>query len=164
MESKKAKLFCGVMYAKKEIYLEAVKELGKRFGKIELEGEEYRFDFTDSYLKEFGPNLRKRFVVFEIPIEREALPEIKNWTCGLEKKLSREDRRQVNLDPGYITPINVVVASTKDFPHRVYLSRGIFGDVQLILKKNDAVTFRHTFADYTARKDFFLGLRKKAPK
>ena len=68
--------------------------------------------------------------------------------------------RQINIDPGYITLNNVVVASTKELPHRVYLDKGMYGDVQLILKRKEALVFRHTFADYAAHKDFFLKQRK----
>jgi hypothetical protein len=70
----------------------------------------------------------------------------------------------VNIDPGYITPNNVIVASTKEFPSRIYLGKGIYGDLQLILKRSEAVPMPFTFADYKLNKDFFLKLRHLAPK
>jgi hypothetical protein len=158
----KALLFCGIMYGDPRAYELAISELKKGFGDIDDTSQEYAFDFTPSYLKEFGPNLKKRFVVFKRPIERTELPSIKLATCKLEQELGRDGRRTVNIDPGYITPINVIVASTKDFPHRVYLDRGIFADLQLILKRDEAVSFGHTFPDYEKEKGFFLQQRLKA--
>lgn len=160
----KALLFCGLMYQDQGGYEKAIAILQKRFGKSDCTGEEYSFDFTDSYLKEFGPNLKKRFVVFKKIIGRKELPSIKIWCCSIEKKLGKEGKRRVNIDPGYITPNNIVVASTKEFPHRIYLDKGIFGDVQLVLKREEAIGFEHTFADYIKQKDFFLQQRTKAPR
>lgn len=155
-----AKLFCGIMYSDSGVYEKAIEELARRFGNIGATGEEYDFSFTDYYLKEFGSNLKKRFVVFKNLIERENLADIKLLTCEIEKSFARGGRRIVNIDPGYITLNNVVVASTKELPHRVYLGKGIFADVQLILKRSEAITSSHTFADYEKNKGFFLGLRK----
>jgi hypothetical protein len=158
------KLFCGVMYPDLELYQQAIGELVKRYGELELEGEPYDFRFTDYYQAEFGTGLKKRFVVFRTPVERVALPDIKLFTCELEKKLSNAAKRTVNIDPGYITPNNVIVASTKEFPSRIYLGKGIYGDLQLILKRAEAVPMPFTFADYKLNKDFFLRLRRLAPK
>lgn len=155
-----AKLFCGMMYKDNEMYEEAVRELTKSFGEIEAVGEEYDFKFTDYYLGEFGPNLKKRFIVFRNPVDRKDLPKFKLITCKIEKKLSKDHKRTVNMDPGYITQHNVVVASTKEMPHRVYLDKGIFADIQLVLTKKQAYTYRHTFPDYVKKKGFFLEQRE----
>ena len=152
----KAKLFVGIMYSQELVYKEAIGLLKKGFGDIELEGKEFDFNFTNYYGKEMGKNLKKRFVLFKKPIDRGNLPDIKLQTIKLEEKFKKKGKRQINIDPGYITLNKVVVASTKGLPHRTYLNKGIFADLQLILKKNDVKTFRHTFADYEHSKDFFL--------
>ena len=157
----KARLFCGIMYADQGIYRKAITILQSEFGTIEHEGEEFDFDFTTYYENEFGPGLKKRFVVFSSLIGRKQLPEIKHSTIQIEDTFRRNAKRQINIDPGYITLHNVVVASTKELPHRVYLGEGIYGDVQLILKRKKSFVFRHTFADYAAHKDFFLKQRNK---
>ena len=158
------KLFCGVMYPDKMLFDKAVSMLKQRFGEIEVESEEFEFSFTPYYEKEFGQWLKKRFIVFREPIEREELPEIKLFACGLEKELGYEGKRKVNIDPGYVTMNNVIVASTKEFPSRIYLGKGIFGDLQLILKRTEVQLMPYTYADYKLMKDFFLGLRKTLPK
>ena len=152
----KAKLFMGVMYSQIEFYKKASELLEKQFGELELEGEEFDFSFTNYYEKEMGKGLKKKFVLFKNQIDREKLPDIKLWTIKLEEEFKRNNKRQVNIDPGYITQNNVVVASTKELPHRVYLDKGIFADLQIILKKGAVITSNHTFADYEQEKRFFL--------
>jgi len=158
------KLFCGVMYSDGKVLEKAVLELKQRFGEIELESEEFEFSFTKYYEGEFGPGLKKRFIVFKEPIKREELPDIKLFTGEIEKQLGNDGRRRINIDPGYVTLNNVVVASTKDFSSRIYLGKGIFGDLQLILKRDEVQLMPYTYADYKLMKDFFLRLRHLAPK
>jgi hypothetical protein len=157
----KAKLFCGVLYADVALYGRTAQELISKFGEIEIVSEEYDFDFTGYYLGEFGPNLKKRFIVFMDLVHRKDLAKLKLITCKIEKSLSKENRREVNIDPGYITKDNVVVASTKEMPHRVYLDKGIFADIQMVLTKNKAFFYRHTFRDYESQSGFFLEQRRR---
>jgi hypothetical protein len=149
------KLFCGVMYPDIESYRMATAKLVERFGELEIEGDPYDFNYTDYYLKEFGPSLKKRFVIFQVPIKREELPDIKLFTCNLERELAKAGKRVVNIDPGYFTANNVIVASTKEFPSRIYLGKGIYGDLQLVLKRDEAMELPFTFGDYKANKEFF---------
>jgi len=157
----KARLFVGVVYSKIEIYNKAIELLKKHFGEIEQEGEEFDFNFTKYYEKEMGKNLRKRFILFKKLIDRKKLPDIKLQAIKLEEKFRENNKRQVNIDPGYITLNNVVVASTKEIPYRIYLNKGIFADLQLILKKKEVIPFKHTFPDYKQSKDFFLESRQR---
>jgi hypothetical protein len=158
------KLFCGMMYSDSEVLEKALSELRQRFGEAELESGEFNFGFTSSYEAEFGTGLKKRFIVFKAAIKREELPDIKLFTCGIERRLGSGGKRGINIDPGYVTPNNVVVASTKEFPSRIYLGKGIFGCIQLILKRDCATPLPYTYEDYKLMKDFFLGLRHLAPK
>jgi hypothetical protein len=158
------KLFCGVMYSDTGALEKALAELRQRFGEIETESEEFEFSFTSHYEAEFGVGLRKKFIVFKVPIKREELPEIKLFTCGLEKQLGSGGKRAINIDPGYVTLNNVVVASTREFSSRIYLGKGIFGDLQLILKRDEVQLMPYTYADYKLMKDFFLRLRQLAPR
>ena len=157
----KAKLFVGIMYSNIEHYNKAIELLGKDFGEIELQGEEFDFNFTKHYEKEMGKNLRKRFILFKKLIDRKDLTDIKLQTMKLEEKFRKNNKRQVNIDPGYITLNNVVVASTKELPHRIYLNKGIFADLLLLLKKKDVIPFKHTFTDYKQSKNFFLESRQR---
>jgi hypothetical protein len=151
------------MYAEEEAYRRAVERLVERFGLMELEGEAYEFDFTDYYEGEMGAGLWKRFVVFKEPIEREKLADIKLFTNDLERELAVEGRRRVNIDPGYLTKASLILATTKDFPHRIYLREGIYAEVTLTFKKNTCSFFDWTYPDFRTPEvcNFFLEVRKK---
>ena len=57
--------------------------------------------------------------------------------------------RRVNLDPGLITLERLVLASGKNFTHRVYLGQGIWADLTMIYnKKTGWVVLPWTFPDY----------------
>lgn len=148
----KAKLFAGLMYSKKEVYDKAIEELEQEIGPIKLEGNEFEFNFTKYYDAEMGRNLKKRFILFAEETDIGRLAKIKLKTIEIENKFKNQGKRQINIDPGYITS-EVVVASTKQLPHRVPIGEEIFADTQLSLKEG---IFRHTFADYRQNKEFFL--------
>ena len=74
--------------------------------------------------------------------------DIKLSTNRLEQSLSVNGKRTVNIDPGYLTPARVVLASTKDFGHRLYLGRGIYGEVTLMYQKKEFRPLPWTYPDY----------------
>ncbi|MEE9564381.1 MAG: DUF4416 family protein [Candidatus Hydrothermarchaeaceae archaeon] len=159
----KAKIFCGMMYRGESVFEQALKMLVEKFGDIEKLGEPYAFNFTDYYEKEMGRGLKKRFAVFHNPIDGAELAEIKLFTNMLEKKLSIDGRRQVNVDPGYITRTNLVLATTKEFPHRIYLKDGIFAEVTLLFKRDGCKFLDWAYPDFREQKtcDFFRGFAMK---
>jgi hypothetical protein len=116
------------------------------------------FDFTDYYAEEMGENLNRRFVSFERLIDPEKLASIKRKTCSMEKKFSEKGSRTVNIDPGYITLAKVVLASTKNFFHRIYIGKGIYAEITLAWQKGEYKTFRWTFPDYATEK--YMGILK----
>ena len=71
-------------------------------------------------------------------------------------------KRPANLDPGYIEQAKVVLASTKNFYHRIYLGGGIFGEVTMHFKNNTYQFFPWTYPDYKSKdyQDFFLRVRQ----
>jgi len=81
----------------------------------------YDFTFTDYYDDEMGENLKKQFLSFEKLIMPDQLADIKNSTNEIETKYSIEGKRTVNLDPGYLEESKLILASTKNFSHRIYL-------------------------------------------
>jgi len=143
----KVKLIVGIMYCSQEILEHVLARLEKKFGK-HVDKIIYPFNFTDYYSDEMGDGLLKMLLVFKRTIDRKSLPSIKLFTNSLEKKLSADGKRRVNLDPGYMTLHNVVLASAKELPHRVYLGKGIFADVVLNFKHGAFHHSDHTFPDY----------------
>ena len=146
-QTPEVKLLIGIMYNDKELLDRTITSLKQRFGDIESELE-YDFSFTDYYNPEMGENLKKKIIIFRNLIDRKLLAEIKNWTNQLEDKESISQKRKINLDPGYITICNVVLASAKEMPHKIYIGEGMFGDVVLEFKNKSFQHSEHTFPDY----------------
>lgn len=157
----KAKLIAGIMYSGGEDYSKAVRELEEKFGEVEAESEVYDFNFTDYYAREMGADLKKRFVAFKEEVEQGRLADIKIFTMEVEGELSQKGRRRVNIDPGYITRDNLVLASTKKRGHRIYLGRGIYSEVALVFGRQRCIYMPWTYADYKTKLacDFFLRVR-----
>ena len=170
-----SKLLISIFYSDKKLYEACKKELIKIFGDILKESKAYSFDkFTDYYEKEMGKGLVKRFVIFKKPIEKISLNnkpieknslkikliKIKLKTTELEKKFSKQGKRMVNLDPGYLTGKELVLASFKPGTnYKEKISNKVYAHKVLEFKGKEAITFWHTFPDYKEKKKFFVGFK-----
>jgi len=142
------KLFTGIIAVSEELVDKVFEELVEIFARIDVRSPIVAFDFTDYYSAEMGGKLLRLWAGFERPIDPSELAAIKITTNGLEEKYSVSGGRRINIDPGYITPAKVVLASTKDFSHRLYLSAGIYGEVTLMYKHKNFVPLEWTYPDY----------------
>jgi hypothetical protein len=95
-----------------------------------------------------GEKLLRKFVTFERLISPEELVRLKLETNALESALSSASSRRVNLDPGYLDATKLVLASTKNQAHRLYLSQGIYAEVTLLYHHGAFHPFVYTYADY----------------
>jgi len=142
------KLIAGFIFSD-EAYFEKTKSLlEKTFGKIDFASDTLNFSHTDYYQKEFGHNLKRKFVSFQKLIPPKKLAAIKNITNKLENKLSSGVRRNINIDPGYLDMAKLVLASTKDFNHRIYLDKGIFAEITLFYQDKGFKPREWTYPDY----------------
>lgn len=155
------KLFCGVIYKSESVYPEVKKQLSERFSSIDVETEPIPFDMTTYYFEEMGKPLLRRFVSFENRISPDELPDIKISTNHLEQAWGIEGHRRVNLDPGFISEANVIIATTKNHYHRVPLRNGIYAHMEYIIKKKKAVPLPWTYPDFYKPEyiEFFNQLR-----
>lgn len=134
------------------------------FGGAVLKSAQFPFDHTAYYESEMGEALLKYFVSFGAPDEPGRLPEYKHKAIVAEDSSAMGGKRIINVDPGYLAMEKVVVASTKNFTHRVYLADGIFGDVQLMRRKGGGYTaLPWTYADYMRPEvhEFFAALARR---
>lgn len=157
------KPICAVTY-NKQIALDSIlPQLELICGKQEEQSAVIDFSFTNYYSEEMGDDLLKVYVVFQGLIHPNQLPEIKLQTNVLEQRWVKDKGRQVNLDPGYLSSAKMVLASTKDYSHRLYLSDGIYGDVQMICSGGSYQTLGWTYPDYKDEKvlTFFNKIRKQ---
>jgi hypothetical protein len=156
------KFFCGIIAANEEFLATARAELVALCGPADLESGVIPFDFTEYYREEMGPSLLRKFVAFAACGDPGGLADLKVKTNAIEVRLAASaggaPRRPVNLDPGYVTPDKVVLATTKACAHRVYLGQGIHAEVTLNFRKKGCAFFEWTYPDYRtpAYAEFFL--------
>jgi hypothetical protein len=121
-------------------------------GPIALESPAFDFRETEYYTATMGAGITKRFWAFERPFAPEALVDLKlatnRWEEDYARTASHGEPRPLNLDPGYMTLGKLVLASTKDFAHRLYLGKGIYAEVTLFYRRQQWQHHEFTFADY----------------
>lgn len=142
------KLFAAVMYRPDFELSAALDALTAEYGEVEAAYGPVEFSWSDYYEGEMGESLLKYYVIFKGFVGRERLPEIKNHTNEMEMRFAEGGRRAVNIDPGYLAVDKFVLASTKDFFHRLYLGDGIFGEATLHYRKGRYRFFSWTYTDY----------------
>ncbi|HEK85125.1 MAG: DUF4416 family protein [Candidatus Saccharicenans sp.] len=148
---KPVKLICGLIYSRPEIWAKAIEILPLKFGPIDLESQAFPFNFTDYYEPEMGKDLKRSFLSFQRLIDPERLPEIKVMTNLLEKEFQPffpELKRPINLDPGYLTSSALIMATTKDFSHRIPLNQGIYAHLELLFTKKGVKLLDWTYPDF----------------
>lgn len=150
-----AKLMCALFSTSLELMERAQKEMEKHFGTIDLEGPLYNFTETDHYWDAMGEDLKKRLISFENLVEQDQLKNIKNLTNRLEEELSQTEEgkvlpysRPINLDPGLVTGAKLILATMKDFSHRIYLGNHVYAEVTLIYVKGQFRPQPWTYPDY----------------
>lgn len=146
---KKVKLLMSLIYSDDSAFFSAVSDLTERYGIIDFASKEMPFTYTDYYEKEMGPGLRRRFLTFSKLIFPDEIVACKLFTMEIEKKYIKQDGgRRVNIDPGILSLERVVLASRKNFVHRIYLGNGIYADLTLIFKKGTFRALEWTYPDY----------------
>lgn len=141
-------LFASIIYNSEAILQQAIDMLEERIEKISDKTMNMPFKHTDYYSEEMGLDLFRIFVLFDNLVERECLVETKLKTNSIEKVLSMGNKRQVNIDPGYISLENIILATTKNYTHRIYLGNGIYADLTLIYNKGTYRPLEWTYPDY----------------
>ena len=147
-QPQRVKLFIAIMYDGRFAVSALIERLRARFGEEDFSYGPVDFSWTDYYAPEMGEHLYKLYLTFAALIGRETLPAIKLFTNSVEQELSVQGKRTVNIDPGYVARDKLVLASTKDFYHRLYLGDGIYGEVTLHYRKGVFRHFSWTFPDY----------------
>lgn len=123
-------------------------ELEGKFGCAEHVSEEIPFDQTEYYDAELGTPISRRLLAFEALRPLDELAGIKLFTNSVEQARSRDGKRIFNLDPGFVTLERLVLATGKNYSHRIYLGSGIWADLTLMWQKRQWQVFPWTFPDY----------------
>jgi hypothetical protein len=143
------KLIIGFIYRDPVVFEKTRTILRRIHGDPDIESPKFSFDKTSYYEKEMGQELQRKFLSYKRLIPAEKLVAIKIATNALEKKLEQpRNHRAINIDPGYVTLSKLVLATTKNFAHRLYAGRGIFEEVTLFYKDNSFEPGRWTYPDF----------------
>ena len=151
------KLFFGMLSPEPGLFDECSQILQREFGPINSGSECMPWDISDYYREEMGPNIFRKFLFFERTADPGRLSSIKRFTNDLENKYTVNAaqglRRRINIDPGYVTEAKVVLASTKDFAHRVYIGDGIYAEVTLRFSSKDRsfVPHEYTYPEFRTK-------------
>jgi hypothetical protein len=149
------KLFVGMLSPEPPLFDACADILIKEFGPLEAESVLFPWSTSDYYRNELGSDVFRKFLFFEETMDPGKLPSIKHFTNTLERtcgavQSGEQLRRRINLDPGYITEAKVVLATTKDFAHRLYIGYDIYAEVTLRYdtKQRSFKPCEHTYPDY----------------
>jgi hypothetical protein len=138
----------------------------REYGALRLKSAAFDFHETDYYQSTMGTELKKQFLVMDEPINPGDLPRIKHATNAMEREYAELHRhsesRPINLDPGYVTLAKLILASTKDHAHRIYLADGIYAEVTLNYRSKRWQACDWTYPDYRRAdfQDFFTKCRQ----
>lgn len=143
-----AKLVISLFMNDQSIVQRVLALLEEKFGSIDMISPWFDFDYTDYYHREMGSPLFRRVVVFKALIAQDALAEIKIATNTIEAMWKEDGKRAVNIDPGYLVKSRFILATGKDFAHRVYLGQGIYADLTLMYQKGRFLDLDWTYPDY----------------
>jgi len=157
------KLFCALLVAPTISVDEVETVLAQTYGAIVLRSTPMPFTQTTYYACEMGSTLTRRYLAFDPLISIAALATVKHMTNRLEAMWSTlQGQRRVNIDPGYLDLAKVVLASTKDHSHRLYIGDGMFAEVTLRYRQHAFQPWEWTYPDYRvpATLTFFQQLRE----
>ena len=150
----KEKLIVGVIYNDKEIYDKALKMLTDEFGEVDGESERFSFsrEFSDYYDEELGGEGQRVIFSFRDCVDPSRQAEIKERTNEMEKELSRDGNRLINLDPGFINHGRLMLATTKNAGFRIPLKNGIYTELTLFWAKGAWHKLPWSYRDYQSER------------
>jgi hypothetical protein len=166
-EPKPVKLIVGILAPDERCLAAARESLSGALGTLDLASDIWPFDQTEYYAGQIGPRILRQFVSIERLIDPGELARIKHQTNALEQQLAAALGtplpRPVNLDPGLIEPSKLVLATTKNYSHRIYIGDRMYAEVTLIFDKGDWRPLPYTYPDYRQPQyfEFFTKVRNR---
>ncbi len=161
------KLIIGILAADKQCLGIAAEAVIAELGKADFVSGVWPFSQTSYYQKEAGEKILRQFVSIHQLIDPGRLAEIKHKTNNLEQQLALQLDldlpRPINLDPGIIEPSKLILATTKNYSHRIYIGKKMYAEVTLIYDKGQWRPLEYTFPDYkqTCYHEFFDKARNR---
>ncbi len=148
------KIFIGMLSSERTVMADCEEKLVTVYGPVDLRSDIIPWNHSDYYQQEMGDELLRQFIAFERLQSPDTLPEIKRRMIEEENNWRGNGRgaefRRINLDPGYITEAKVVLATTKDFAHRLYIGDNMYAEVELSYRRElrGFMPLEHTYPDF----------------
>jgi len=149
-EPEDVKLICSIFSPEETTIRECIQKLEGVFGPTDWISAALFFDRTRYYEREMGWPLHRRFVTFGTLIRPERIVEAKLRSNELEEEYSQGGKRRINIDPGYISLARLVLATGKNYTHRIYLANGVYADLTLLFQRGTFRSLEWTFPDYAS--------------
>jgi len=146
-----AKLIVGIISSQDAIFDRTEEAVTAIFGPVDLRSAAFPFDQTDYYEKQMGKGLRRLFLSFSRLVPPESLSDVKVRTNALEEEIKKSFAREsriVNIDPGILTASALIMATAKDFAHRVPLRQGIYAHLELLFSRSAVKLLPWTYPDF----------------
>ena len=154
-EAERVKLIVGMLSKQEEMFARAEEDMRQLWGVIDISSEVMEFGHTKYYARQMGEGLWRKFVSFAELIDPGRLAAIKHQSNGLEAKYAQsvegkalQVERPINLDPGYVEPSKLVLATTKNFSHRIYIGDSMYAEATLRYHKGKWWAWPYTYPDY----------------
>ncbi|MBW1720576.1 MAG: DUF4416 family protein [Deltaproteobacteria bacterium] len=162
-EPERVKLIASLFSPQRDLLEQVLGDLRGLFGPEDWKSPDLYFDRTRYYEREMGWPLHRLFVSFERLVSPDSLVETKLWTNTLESRYLEGTRRRVNIDPGHLSLERLVLATGKNYTHRIYLSKGIYADLTLVFKRGSFRPLEWTYRDYAEPRiiSYFNAVRER---
>jgi Domain of unknown function (DUF4416) len=161
-----ALLLVSTLYHSEDVFRQSKEILENNLGDILYLSPPLTWDYSSYYKDEIGWPLFRQIIFFKNIIDPGLLVDMKLKTNEIESAFTLDGKRQINLDPGYLTLSKIVLASTKNYAHRLYLGRGIYGEITLIYRDGIYSPHIFTYRDYQDKShmDIFMQAREMLKK
>ncbi len=150
VKQKPVKLVASLIYKEERCRESAERRLKRAYGPLEPLEKTLPFDRTDYYYGEFGRPLKRKLICFKKLFSKENISGIKLETNTLEDRFRSGVKRTVNIDPGYVTDAKLVLLTTKDYTHRIYIGKRIFAESTLFFQDGSFHPWPWTYPDYAS--------------
>lgn len=151
-EAAPVKYFVALLYPDEGLLDSVERDLTDLLGAIDLRSGAFPWSVSRYYENEMGRVLNRRFISFDPLMSPGRLADIKLRTGRAEARYLWRDGertgRRINIDPGYLEAGKVVLASTKNASHRIYLRDGIYAEATLLYFDGAFHSCPYTYPDY----------------
>jgi hypothetical protein len=151
----------GLLASSPALLAEAQQAVSEAIATVTASTVAQRWTASRYYEPDMGSEIWRQYLVMDGLIPPDELAALKLATNTLELHWCSPGRRPVNIDPGYVDLNRLVLASTKDAAHRIYIGRGIYAEVTLRYVEGAFVSLPHTYSDYAlpTTREFFTRVR-----